>query len=76
MEDVVAYQECVTVHPSHSRRGIWTDGFRFVSPTGDPMFLSKVAQAWAERLDRFDQAQLTVALFCQQEAVPLSESGC
>jgi hypothetical protein len=33
------------------------------------MFLSKVAQAWAERLDRFDQAQLTVAQFCLQEAV-------
>jgi len=33
------------------------------------MFLSKVAQAWAERLGRFDQAQLTVALFCKQEAV-------
>ncbi len=33
------------------------------------MFHSKVAQAWAERLGRFDQAQLTVAQFCQQEAV-------
>ncbi len=33
------------------------------------MFLSKVAQAWAERLSRFDQAELTVALFCKQEAV-------
>ncbi len=33
------------------------------------MFLSKVPQAWAERLSCFDQAQLTVAQFCQQEAV-------
>lgn len=33
------------------------------------MFLSKVAQAWAERRGRFDQAELTVALFYKQEAV-------
>ena len=33
------------------------------------MFLSKVAQDWAERLDRFNQAELTVAQFCHQEAV-------
>ena len=33
------------------------------------MFLSKVAQVWAEQLSRFYQAELTVALFCKQEAV-------
>ena len=33
------------------------------------MLLSKVAEAWAERLSRFDQAELTVAPFCKQDAV-------
>jgi len=36
------------------------------------MFFSNVAQVWAERLARFDQAQLTVAPLCHQEAVWLA----